>query len=103
MSNTSFASYESKTCAQTLSLTHPVSTMPVGNQHADKDEEHEDPLDRQHTGPEKPGLLHPAGGAILTALTARPAWETDGHVRVTHTTITPVHRASICTSSYTNP
>lgn len=85
-------------------LTHPVSTVPVGHQHADKDEKHEDTLDRQHAAPEKPGLLHPAGGAVLTALTARPAWETDGHVRVTHTTaVTPVHRATICTYSHTNP
>lgn len=77
--------------------------MLVGRQHADKDEEHEDTLECQHAAPEEPGLLHPAGGGVLTALTAWPAWETDGHVRVTHTTVTPVHRASICTYSYTNP
>lgn len=82
--------------------------MPVGHQHADEDEEHEDALDGQHAAPEEPGLLHPAGGAVLAALTARPARETDGHVRVTHTTInattiatiTPVHRAAICIDTY---
>lgn len=84
--------------------THPVPTVPVGHQHADKDEEHEDALDGQHAGPQEPGLLHPAGGAVLTAPTARPAGETDGHARVTHTAaVTPVHGATICTSSYTNP
>lgn len=93
--------------SQTLSpedRTHPVPTVPVGHQHADEDEEHEDALDGQHAGPQEPGLLHPAGGAVLTAPTARPAGKTDGHVRVAHTTaVTPVHRATICTSSYTNP
>lgn len=85
-------------------LTHPVSTMPVGHQHADEDEEHEDTLDGQHAGPEKPGLLHPAGGAVLTALTARPARETDGHVRVAHTAaVTPVHRAAFRIYTYINP
>lgn len=80
--------------------------MPVGHQHADEDEEHEDALDGQHGAPEKPGLLHPAGGAVLAALTARPARETDGHVRVAHTAaavITRVHRAAICIDTYTNP
>lgn len=84
-------------------MTHSASAVLVGRQHADKDKEHEDTLECQHTAPEEPGLLHPAGGGVLTALTAWPAWETDGHVRVTHTTVTPVHRASICTYSYTNP
>lgn len=78
--------------------------MPVGHQHADKDEEHEDALDGQHGGPQEPVLLHPAGGAVLTALTARPARETDGHRRVTQTAaVTPVHRATICIYTYTNP
>lgn len=86
-------------------LTHPVPTVPVGHQHADEDEEHEDTLDGQHAGPEQPGLLHPAGGAVLTAQAARPARQTDGHVRVTRTAVpvTPVHRAAICTHSYANP
>ena len=78
--------------------------MPVGHQHADEDEEHEDALDGQHAAPEEPGLLHPAGGAVLAALTARPARETDGHVRVTRTAIvaaiTAVHRAAICIDAY---
>ena len=78
-------------------LTHLVPPVPVGHQHADKDEGHEDPLDGQNTSPEEPVLLHPAGRAVLTALTARPAGETDGHVRVTHNTaVTAVHGASIC-------
>ena len=78
--------------------------MPVGHQHADEDEEHEDSLDGQHGGPEEPGLLHPAGGAVLTALAARPARETDGHVRVTRTAaVTPVHGAAICIDTHTNP
>lgn len=83
-------------------VTHPVSTMPVGHQHADEDEEHEDTLDGQHAGPEEPGLLHPAGGAVLAALAARPAWETDGYVRITLSAVTSVHRAAICPDSYTN-
>lgn len=78
--------------------------MPVGHQHADEDQEHEDPLDRQHASPQEPGLLHPAGAAVLAALAARPAWETDGHVRVARpTTVAPVLGAAICTHSYTNP
>lgn len=78
-------------------MTHPVATMPVGHQHADENEEHEDPLDGEHTRPKKPVLLHPAWGTVLAALTARPAGETDGHVRVTHTiAVTLIHRGSIC-------
>lgn len=77
--------------------------MPVGHQHADEDEEHEEALDGQDAGPEEPGLLHPAGGAVLAALTARPAWEADGHVRVTRTAaVTPVRGAAICTAAYTH-
>lgn len=77
-------------------MTHPVLTVSVGYQHADEDEEHKDPLEGQYSGPERPVLLHPARGAVLAALTTRPAWETDGHVWVTRTAVTAVHRASVC-------
>lgn len=78
-------------------VTHPVPTMLVGYKHADKDEDHEDPLEGKHSGPEFPVFLHPAWGAVLAALTTWPAWETDGHVGVTQTTaVTAVQRVSIC-------
>lgn len=81
-------------------MTHSASAVLVGHQHADKDEEHEDGLQRQHAGPQQPGLLHPAGGGVPAAPAARPARQTDGHVRVAHASVAPVHGAAICTRSY---
>lgn len=75
--------------------------MLVGHQHADEDEEHEDALQGQHARPEEPGLLHPAGGGVPTAPTARPARETDGHVGVAHAGVSAVQGAAICTPAYT--
>lgn len=86
-------------------MTHSASAVLVGHQHADKDEEHEDSLQGQHAGPQQPGLLHPAGGGVPAAPAARPARQTDGHVRVAHAGAAPVRGAAICARSYahTNP
>lgn len=81
--------------------------MLVGHQHADEDEQHEEPLDGQNAGPEGPVLLHPAGGAVLAAPASRPTGVTDGHVRITLTAAVPagpgaaicIKRTHICISS----
>lgn len=83
--------------AQHPALTHPVPPVLVGHQHADEDEEHEDPLDGQNAGPQGPVLLDPAGGAVLAAPATRPTGEADGHVRVTRAAaVAAVHGAAIC-------
>lgn len=81
----------------TAEPTHSVASVPVGHQHAEEDEHHEDTLHHQHTGPQQPGLLHSAGAAVLAAAAARPARKANGHAGVTPcSAVTPIGSAAIC-------
>ena len=55
----------------------------IGSQHAEEHQNHDEALDDHHPDSEEPVLLCQAGGAVLTALTARPARKADRHGWVT--------------------